>query len=358
MSSSSSSSVAMPLPGRRRDATRATGHAAQGPAPAGRYLAALGTLVTAISAGGGCGNEDHGRSGTASTTTATAATTTEVATAAPTATVTPSASPSARRTPYAGPTGTVVGRVTIKGDPAPKTNFRYPSGCEGAVATYGRLFRTGAEGGLADALVAVTEYGNHYVPPARPAVPLTITNCAYSQRTVVMTDGQHLTVENDMTIEQFLPHLDGARQPATIVAIPGGAPIKVFSRGISRYWLRDQMGRQHMVAHVFHLPYATADVTSLDGSFRIEGIPAGRTVKVSAMLPQLKNMNAVTRSLEVAPDRENTIDLELTFDAERDTPADGHGGTKPRGGPTAPTAPTATGSGDPGPTPPAPASSK
>jgi len=278
----------------------------------------------------GCGNDaQKPKPGGVATATASA-----TASGAPTAPLPKKPQPKA----YVGPTGTVVGRVTITGDPPPKTSFKYEKGCEGAIATYGKLFRTGPDGGLADAVVAVTKYGDNFIPPKQDAVPVTITNCAFSQRTIVMTDGQHLTVQNLMNAKQFLPHLDGARQPATVVAVPGGEPIKVFSRGVSRYWLRDQMGRQQMVAHVFHLPYSTATVTSLDGKFRIEGIPAGGTVEVSAMLPQLKNMNAVTKELKVEADKDNEIELELNFDAAKDTPADGHGGTKPKGMTPAPPA--------------------
>lgn len=293
-----------------------------------------GLLPTGLLAAGlavGCGNE--AQKPTPSNPTATAAT----ATVSPTASSAPSAKKPQPK-PYEGPTGTVVGRVTIAGDPAPKTNLRYEKGCEGAIATYGRLFRTGVDGGLGDALVTVTEYGKNYVPPKSEAISIKVTNCAFSQRTIAMTDGQHIEVQNLMNAKSFLPHLDGARQPATIVAVPAGEPIKLFTRGLSRYWLRDQMGRTHMVAHVFHLPYSTAAVTGLDGKFRIEGIPAGGTVEVSAMLPQLKNMNAVTKELKVEADKDNEIELELNFDAAKDTPADGHGGTKPKGMTPAPPA--------------------
>lgn len=298
-------------------------------------------LLSLFAAVVGCGNENQKPKSDVATATASATTT---ASGPPTATAPKKPQPKA----YEGPTGAVVGKVTITGDPSPETSFKYEKGCEGAIATYGKLFRTGPNGGLADAMVAVTEYGENYIPPKQEAVPITITNCAFSQRTVVMTDGQHLAVQNLMNAKQFLPHLDGARQPATVVAVPGGEPIKVFSRGISRYWLRDQMGRQQMVAHVFHLPYSTATVTDLNGTFRIEGIPAGGTVKVSAMLPQLKNMNAITKELKVEAGKDNELNLELTFDAAKDTPADGHGGTKPGG---AASAPSSVPSGSPSATP-------
>ena len=74
----------------------------------------------------------------------------------------PTAPPPAPTAPqpkaYEGPTGTVKGNITITGDPAPTTPFKYPKPCSAAAGTYGKLFRVGQDGGLADALVTVTEY--------------------------------------------------------------------------------------------------------------------------------------------------------------------------------------------------------
>src|SRR5689334_6261693 len=60
--------------------------------------------------------------------------------------------------PYKGPTGTLKGVVHISGDPALPMDFTFASGCGEAAATYGKLFRTGQDNTLADALVAVTGY--------------------------------------------------------------------------------------------------------------------------------------------------------------------------------------------------------
>ncbi|HHH27853.1 MAG TPA: carboxypeptidase regulatory-like domain-containing protein [Polyangiaceae bacterium] len=83
-----------------------------------------------------------------------------------------------------------------------------------------------------------------------------------------------------------------------------------------------------MMAHVFHFPYSTTDVTGLDGRYEISGVPVGKA-KVNVFLPQTKTMLSESKEIEVKPGV-NTLDLTLTFDAERDTPEDGHGGTKPK----------------------------
>jgi hypothetical protein len=286
---------------------------------AGRAIAALLALAACDPAPGGTG---------ATTGAASAPPSASASAAAPSASGTSSA---ARAPEYTGPTGTVKGVVKIVGDEPPTTPFSYPKGCESASGVYGKLFRRGQEGQLADAVVTVTNYGRWRIPPNSEAVSLSIRDCAYSQRSVVMTDGQHLEVKNEDPLQSYLPHLDGARSPATIVAIPRGAPVKLLSAGRRRYWLRDQMGKQFMVAHVFHFPYSTAAVTGLDGRFEISGLPVGKAT-LAVMLPQTKTMLSKQVTLDIK-EGENVIDVELEFNAARDTPEDGHGGTQPGRGP-------------------------
>lgn len=310
------------------------------------HLAAASLLV-------GCPSNPSGTSGSASSS-GTAATTTS---AAPPATGSASAAPTASASgpkPYEGPTGTVKGVITIDGDEAPRTSFTYPADCEGAAGTYGKLFRVGQDGQLADAIVAVTHYDG-FVPPKTKPVDITIKNCQYSQRSIALTDTQFLSIRNLDGGTTYIPHLDGARLPATIVAVPKGPAVEIYTRGQGRYWLRDQMTRPFMMAHVFHFPYSTTDVTGLDGRYEIPGIPVGKA-KINVFLPQTKTMLSKSQEIEVAPG-DNTVDLTLTFDAERDTPEDGHGGTKPKYrdpndpllqmGPDGKPAPTATPSASP-----------
>lgn len=291
-----------------------------------RHLALVAVSAAALA---GCPNGADKPTSTASADPA--ASTTSTASA-------PSASNSAARPPpfwtkrpdlpaYAGPKATLKGVVTISGDKPPHTPFKYDRGCAAASGTYGLLFRMGLEGQLADAVVAVTRYEG-YVPPSSEVVDITIHNCAYSTRTIALTDGQYIAVKNDDPPLSYLPHLDGARAPAINVTVPRGPKVKLYTRGRGRYWLRDMMGRKHMVAHVFHFPYSTAAVTGLDGRYTIEGIPVGK-VQVSVMLPQTKTMKSKTVDLELK-EGDNKLDLELVFDAAKDTPDDGHGGTKPK----------------------------
>jgi len=235
--------------------------------------------------------------------------------------------PTSTLPPYKGPSGTVRGVVKITGDKPPHTPFTYPKECEAASGVYGKLFRVGKDGQLADAIVTVTHYEG-YVPPKKMAIDITVKGCAFSTRSIAMTDGQHIEVKNEDPLTSYLPHLDGARSPATMVTVPRGPKIKLYSRKRGRYWLRDQMVRPFMVAHVFHFPYSTFAVTTLDGRYAIEGVPVGK-VQVNVMLPQTRTLKSKLVELEVK-EGDNKLDLELTFDAAKDTPGDGHGGTKPR----------------------------
>ncbi len=246
-----------------------------------------------------------------------------------------SAAPSASAVPdknlCKGPSGTVSGTVRIVGDEPPNTPFSYKKGCEGAAGTYGKLFRQGQEGQLADAMVTVTWKDRCRVPIESKVIELTIKDCAYNARTVVMTDGQHIEIKNKDSLASFLPILDGAKSASTNVAVPRGPAVKLRSntggKPFMRYWIRDQMGSAFQVVHVFHLAYATTDVTGLDGTVEIKGVPVG-AAKLSVMLPQTRTMLTKNVDIEVKADG-TTQDVELVFDKEKDTPVDGHGGTKP-----------------------------
>lgn len=221
-------------------------------------------------------------------------------------------------TPYSGPTGTLSGTITVSGDPAPSVAHAYPKHCTEASATYGKLFRVGQDNTLADAVVAVTNYQG-FVPPKEKAVPVTIRGCAINQRTIVLTDKQHLEVRNLDGRQSYIPYLQGAGATATRVAVPRGTAVKLYTRKPGRYWLRDQMGMSFMVADVFHFRYSTADVTGLDGRYSIDRIPTGK-VTVSVMLPATKDMKHVTQTVTIK-EGDNHLDLVLPFDAKNDTPA-------------------------------------
>jgi hypothetical protein len=217
--------------------------------------------------------------------------------------------------PYAGPTGTLRGRVRMEGDPPPDTNLKFPPKCAEATATYGKLFRVGLDQALADVLVAVTGYEG-YVPSTSEGQTASIHACAAAKRTYVLTFGQRLDVANTQGSEPILPFLDGAKNATVMIAVPGGTPIKLYPMKPGRYMLRDKL-ESGMVADVYVLKFATHDVTGLDGRYEIKGIPVGK-VKVDVDLPVIHK--ADHKDLEIK-EGDNTLDFTLRFDMAKDLPA-------------------------------------
>lgn len=235
---------------------------------------------------------------------------------------------------YTGPTGTLRGTVRIQGDAPPDVAVTLPRRpCRGeAAATHGKLFRTGPQGALADALVAVTGYAG-YVPPREQAVKLTIHGCSFARRTVVLTYGQRIEVANLDKLESYMPYLDGAPIKAILVAMPGGDGVKLYPQEPGHYLIRDQLPNEYLTADVYALAYSTHDVTGLDGKYEITGIPVG-PVSVNAMLPATAKSKG--ERIEIK-EGDNTLDFTLTFDAKSDKPKVGTTGA-PRVG-DAPAAP-------------------
>ncbi len=215
--------------------------------------------------------------------------------------------------PYAGPKGTLKGVIRYKGDPAPSAQTSsYPPRCGEAAATYGKRFRVGQDGTLADVLVAVTGYRG-FVPAAEEAEKITIHGCATARRTIAMAFGQRLEVANLDKVESYMPYLDGGVARAVMVAVPGGEPIKLYPQAAGHYMLRDQLPKPFLTADVFVLAYATHDVTGLDGQYEIKGIPVGK-VKVDAFLPAADVTTGQTVDIK---EGDNTLDLTIEWPAPK-----------------------------------------
>jgi hypothetical protein len=224
-------------------------------------------------------------------------------------------------TPYSGKTGTVRGHITIKGDAPPDAlssigkPWTFPPACSDAADVFGKLFRKGKKGELADAMVAVTEYSG-FVPPKARMKSVEIRKCALGSRTIVATFGQRIEVSNKDADLTYMPYLDGAPFRALMVAIPGGKPIKLYPMQPGHYLLRDQLQRPFLIGDVFVLPYATFDVTRTDGRYEVAGVPVGKA-RIDAFLPVINK--SVGKDIEVK-EGDNLVDLELTYDAKTDKP--------------------------------------
>lgn len=227
--------------------------------------------------------------------------------------------------PYAGPVGTVIGKITIQGDAPPRTQFRQkvPSYCSAVASTYEYVFRVGPENALADTIVAATEY-DAFIPPKSEAVEVNIKGCAFSERTIPMTFGQRLDVKN-LDAKPYMPHLEGSRNPALFAAIPGGQPIHMYPNDTGYMKLFDEMKHPWMRADVFVFRYSTHTVSKLDGTYRLEGLPVGN-LKVGARHPLIRH--SLEKPVEIKANETITVDFVVPFNAQTDLPGSpGPGGS-------------------------------
>ncbi|MEP7120706.1 MAG: hypothetical protein ABJE95_07350 [Byssovorax sp.] len=218
--------------------------------------------------------------------------------------------------PYKGPTGTLKGTIRLEGDEAPAvTGLKIPSKCGEASATYSKIFRVGLGKTLADAVVTVTGFDG-IVPAEGEAMKITIHGCALARRTIAATFGQRIEVANLDPDQQYMPYLVGAPSEAILVAVGNGSPVKLYPQQAGHYLVRDMLPNPFLQADVFVLPYATHDVTGLDGQYEIKSIPVGR-VKVNAFLPVLVRKLAEEKLTEIKPG-ENKLDFTIKFDLKKD----------------------------------------
>jgi hypothetical protein len=114
--------------------------------------------------------------------------------------------------------------------------------------------------------------------------------------------------------EAGAPDLLGARNPALLVAVPGGDPIELHPQGVGLDRLVDR-SHEYTFADVYVLPYPTSQVTKLDGRFQIKGVPVG-TAKLNALLPSTGE--TVERQIVITKDGNLDLGvLEFTFDAKK-----------------------------------------
>lgn len=218
---------------------------------------------------------------------------------------------------YSGPTGSVEGKITVTGDPAPESGIKSFPLCKDGSAepVYGHAFREGvatAPGGprpLADAIVAITGYGNFFVPEKNEAHAVTIEGCSFGARTVTMTFGQRLEVSNKSSAF-WTPLLQPAVANLQMMAVPGGDPIKLVPRREGFYRLLDR-DRTWAESDVYVLYHPLHTVSTLTGTYRIDGIPAGK-VKVNTSHPRIPSSEAA-QEIEIKPDEVTHADLALVY---------------------------------------------
>lgn len=224
--------------------------------------------------------------------------------------------------PYSGPTGTVEGTIFVTGDPAPPQMGTSFDGCPAAATVYGKQFREGAplpdgRRPLADAMVGITGYSGFYLPEGHEAQRVTIDNCAYSQRTVVLTLGQALEVQN-LTQDTFAPELENEPAPALMMAAPGSDPVKLYPTKMGRYRVIERTSHKWMEVDLFVIGHRLHSVTDTSGHYRIEGVPVGK-LTVSALHPFIEisldggRQQDVKREVDVQAGIVTKVDLTIPY---------------------------------------------
>src|SRR5581483_8475199 len=186
---------------------------------------------------------------------------------------------------YNGPVGSIEGDVFVTGDPAPAEMGKSFTACPEAASLYAKQFRDGpprADGSrpLADAIVAVQLVGTGlFVPEKNESVLVTIDQCSYSTRTVVLTYGQRLDVKNladPATKKLYAPEFENAPSYALMIATPGADPVKLYPKSVGRYRLVDKIKNDWMEADVFVIGHPLHAVSNAVGHFRLDGVPIGK----------------------------------------------------------------------------------
>jgi hypothetical protein len=179
----------------------------------------------------------------------------------------------------------VEGTVFLTGDEAPEVQGKNFATCPDAAKTRGKLFRTSEEGALgtgadrkrpvADAIVAVTGYSGFYLPEREEAHRLVLEECSEVPRTVVMTFGQRLEIENKSKII-FAPQLMQGTVGALMVATPGAEAVKLYPARPGRYAIDDRLAHDTGTMDLYVLLQSAHGVSDRKGHYRIDGLPLGQ----------------------------------------------------------------------------------
>ena len=225
---------------------------------------------------------------------------------------------------YEGPLGSIEGTITIEGDKPPTVPDLDFSKCPNGVKAYGKIFREGpplANGArpLADALVAVTDFApGYFVPERKLGVKVSIDDCVFTPRTITMTFGQRMEILNN-TKNIIAPALDRAPTPALLIAPPEahGDPVKLYPPHPGYFTLMDKIDLEYLTADVYVLLHPFHTATTLDGHYRIDGVPVGKA-KVFTRLRSIGR--EVAKDVEIVAGQTTKIDLVLRYE-KRDASA-------------------------------------
>ncbi len=224
---------------------------------------------------------------------------------------------------YAGPTGVVEGTIYVSGPAAPPLMGKTFTKCPGGSRMYSKTFREGASlpdgrRPLADAVVAITGYSG-FIAEKKEAKQVNIVDCAYSARTVTLTLGQRLDIQNKSNGLMFTPVFENQTSPAMMMAPPHGDAVHLYPAQMGRYRVIDKGGYDYMELDVYVLGQPLHAATDDAGHFRIEGVPVGK-LSLGARHPFI--VGDKKQDIDVQSSTVTKIEITIAHDKDALRPAD------------------------------------
>lgn len=189
----------------------------------------------------------------------------------------------------AAQTGAVTGRITLAGAAPAPTEIRLVNGCDQQVK--GPVFDRPVvvdQGRVAEVVVALVGGHERWRAPPAPSAPVEVDQrgCVYERRQYGVRVGQPVTFINSDPLFHNVRTVATANDTFNLT-------MEAQDERITRRFLRPERDVEArcdvhpwMVAHLAILDHPWFAITGADGSFRIEGVPAGR-YEIAAWHPVL-----------------------------------------------------------------------
>jgi len=181
----------------------------------------------------------------------------------------------------------ITGKVTLKGTPPPEKELPVADGFCGPGSTAkvfkGRVFRTAADGGLADVVVYLKEAPAGGAAKAQPAM-LDQKGCQYEPYVQAVQVNEPIIVKNSDPVLHNVhtrPTVAGNKEQ-NLAQMPGSKDLEFKFPAAEQFMRVECNVHPYMVAYisVFDHPYFA--VTDKDGNFTIKNVPKGNyTVEVA-----------------------------------------------------------------------------
>ena len=108
------------------------------------------------------------------------------------------------------------------------------------------------------------------------------------------------------------PKIDQAPGAALMIAPPNGAPVTLYPSKPGHMTISETMGPSYLGADVYVLLHPLHAVTTLDGHFRIDGVPVGK-LKVFTRLVSIHQEDA--KSVEITAGTVTNVNFSLRYSA-------------------------------------------